>query len=280
MYVDTHCHLNFHAFEGGTEKILTRAAAAGVTCIIIPGTDLVTSQKALDIVHEFPQCYAAVGIHPHHVLSYIDTPGALEKDISTLTQMLAQDNVVAIGEIGLDRHVYTVSKYGPEVHVSPEYFSLQLQAFRMQIQLAIQSHKSVVIHNRECSDDILQFFADMSPSDLTLLQNRVVLHCCESDDRLLELAVRQKFFIGVDGDVTFDILKQDFIRRVPLERLVLETDAPYILPEPVRSQKRQPNHPAFIPLIAAKVADLMGVSIEEVARQTTTNAYELYHLPQ
>ena len=279
MFFDTHCHLNFHAFEGGTEKILIRAAAAGVTEIVIPGTDLETSQKAIDIAQKFSGCYAAVGIHPHHISMYLERPEALEKDISNIEKLLAEDKVVAVGEIGLDRHVYRISKHGPDITVSPEYFALQLRALSLQMHLAIKHSKSVIIHNRESADDLLQFFDNLSQSDQKALENRVVLHCCESDDRLLDLAISHSFFIGVDGDVTYDPKKQDFIRRVPLSRLVLETDAPYILPEPVRSEKRQPNHPVFIPLIAAKVAEILEVSVDEVASQTTANAHTLYHLP-
>lgn len=279
MFFDTHCHLNFHAFEGGTEKILTRAAAAGVTEIVIPGTDLETSQKAIDIAQKFSGCYAAVGIHPHHISTYLERPEALQQDIAGIERLLTQNGVVAIGEIGLDRHVYRVSKHGPDITVSPEYFALQLQALSSQIQLAIKHSKSVAIHNRESADDILKFFETLSQSDRKALENRVVLHCCESDDRLLGLAIRHSFFIGVDGDVTFDQKKQDFIRRVPLSHLVLETDAPYILPEPIRSEKRQPNHPAFIPLIGAKVAEILEVSLDGLARHTTANAHSLYRLP-
>ncbi len=279
MFIDTHCHLNFHAFEGGTERILTRAAAAGVTKIIVPGTDTTTSLKAIDIARSFPSCFAAVGIHPHHISAYVDRPGALQEDISYVENLLSHKQAVAVGEIGLDRHVYRISKYGPDISVSPAYFSLQLRALELQIQLAIKHHKSVVIHNRECADDLLQFFADMTPRDLNTLCNHVVLHCCESDERLLDLALRHSFFIGVDGDVTYDTQKQDFIRRVPLSRLVLETDAPYILPEPIRSEKRQPNHPAFIPLIAAKIAEIKAVGLEEIAETTSINAALLYQLP-
>ena len=280
MFFDTHCHLNFHAFEGGTDKILARASAAKVTEILIPGTDLETSQKAIHIAQQFSGCYAAVGIHPHHISTYMNKSEALEQDILSIEKLLTQNRVVAVGEIGLDRHVYRISKHGPDITVTPEYFALQLQALSSQVQLAIRHDKSVVIHNRESADDLLQFFKNLPQTDQKALQNRTVLHCCESDQRLLDLAIRHSFFIGVDGDVTFDDKKQDFIRQVPLSRLVLETDAPYILPEPIRSEKRQPNHPAFIPLIAAKVAEILEVSLDEVAKQTTANAHTLYGLPQ
>lgn len=280
MFIDTHCHLNFKAFAGGAEKIVKRARDQGVVQIVVPGTDIETSQTAIEIAKKNEACFAAVGLHPHHVQKYIGSNGALHQDIDAIKSMLTEEKVVAVGEIGLDRHTYQTSKYGPEIVVSVDYFDMQLQALQKQIELAIKYDKSVVIHNRESTTDILHFFASLSKSHNEKLHGRLVLHCCEADMRLLDLATQLSFFIGVDGDVTYDTAKRDFISKVPLSMLVLETDAPYILPEPLRSAKKYPNLPANIPLIAQSVADLKRVSLAEVAEQTTSNAVQLYHLPK
>lgn len=281
MFFDTHCHLNFQAFIGGERKILQRARDVGVGHILIPGTDRITSQIAVDIADRLTDCYAAVGIHPHHLYPYIGRFEALEKDIYFIEQLLTHPTVVAIGEIGLDRHTYRVSKYGPDIAISDEYIEMQIRALEMQIHLAIRHDKSVVIHNRETTSELLHFFTHSLTKDALLrLQDRLVIHCCEPDQRLLDLAVSRRFFIGVDGDITYDAKKQDFIRTVPLSHLVLETDSPYILPEPLRSQKKYPNVPANIPLIAQAVAEVKAIDLDEVASVTTANAHRLYHLPK
>lgn len=281
MFIDTHCHLNFRAFAGGDEKIVRRAQESGVSRIVIPGTDIDTSQMAIEIAGRNPVCYAAVGLHPHHIQKYISSIEALEKDILTIESLISHEKVVAVGEIGLDRHVYRTSKYGPEIEVSEEYFGIQLIALKMQVELALHTRKSVILHNRESATDLIRFITnDLTPAQRGALQGKVVFHCCEPDIKLLEVARTLGFYIGVDGDVTFDTLKRDFISKVPLSMLVLETDAPYILPEPMKSEKKYPNLPAYIPLIAQAVAELKQVSIAEVADQTTKNAINLYHLPK
>lgn len=280
MFIDTHCHLNFHAFAGGDAKIVKRAQEQSVIKIIIPGTDIETSQMAIDIALRNEACFATIGLHPHHVQKYIGSIEALQQDLDIIESMLSREKVVAVGEIGLDRHTYRTSKYGPEVVVSDEYFDFQLVALQKQIELAITHDRSVVIHNRESTGDILQFFTSLSKPQCDALRGRLVLHCCEPDMRLLDFATEHAFYIGVDGDVTYDTEKMDFISKVPLSMLVLETDAPYILPEPMRSAKKYPNLPAYIPLIAQSVADLKYVSVAEVGEQTTTNATNLYHLPK
>jgi TatD DNase family protein len=276
-FIDTHCHLNFKAFEGGHKKIMRRARESGVTDVVIPGTDLYTSRQAIYICNQEEGCYAAVGIHPHHVRAL--TEDTLLQEIGKIEALVEDANVVAIGEIGLDKHVYVDSRYGSLLKVDEDYFQLQLVALRVQIDLAVRTRKSIIIHNRESTLELVRFFTnllrkpfyDMPPT---------VLHCCESDMRLLDMAKQYGFYIGVDGDVTFDSKKRDFIRHVPLTQLVLETDSPYILPEPLKSQKKYPNLPSNIPIIAMEVAKIKGVTIEEVAETTTQNAQKLYSLPK
>lgn len=281
MYIDTHCHLNFKAFAGGEAKIIRRAQEVGVKTFIIPGTDMVTSQLAVSIANQNPDAFAVVGIHPHHASQYqgISPERSFKDDLVQIETWLLDPKVVGIGEIGLDRHAYTTSRYGPQILISDDIFNIQKNLFTRQIELAVKHRKSVVIHNREAVSDLTSICNDLR-SQLRALKGRGVFHCCEPDVRLLKIATEHGLYIGVDGDVTYSSEKQDFIRQVPLEILVLETDAPYLLPEPLKTAKKYPNTPATIPLIADAVARIHGVSLSKVAEITTHNARRLFDLPK
>ncbi|HNQ31508.1 MAG TPA: TatD family hydrolase [Candidatus Woesebacteria bacterium] len=282
MFIDTHCHLNFKAFEGGEATIVRKAQQVQVEMVVVPGTDVPTSQKAVRIAQKNPQVYALVGVHPHHVTHYMmqdDPTLAFERDLPILESLVQEQKVVGMGEIGLDRHTYAVSKYGPSSVVSDSLFALQKMVFLRQLELAHRHGTSVSIHNREAHTDLIQIFEENAKL-MQELSHRIVLHCCEPMEALLNLAKRFGCFIGVDGDITYDRAKQEFIRNVPLEMLVLETDAPYLLPEPWRSQKKYPNVPEYLPRIATEVARVKNVSVEMVAHVTTQNARVLFGLPQ
>ncbi len=278
-FIDTHCHLNFKAFENGAPKIIRRAVEADVVRFVIPGTDIVTSQKAKQLANENNEAYAVVGVHPHHIHNYhAETfEDDLQRDVEALAEMLLDPRVVGVGEVGLDRHTYYASRHGDGVEITEEVFALQKKLFLAQIELASRVGKSLVIHNREAKNDLIKMI-DENAVLFAKISKKTVLHCCEPENDLLSLAKTHGFFIGVDGDVTYDASKQDFIKEVPRELLVLETDSPYILPEPLKSQKKYPNTPATIPLIAESVARIWGCSVEEVANTTTSNANELFGL--
>ncbi len=279
MYIDTHCHLNFKAFAGGEAKIIRRAQEVGVTTFVVPGTDMVTSQLAVSIAQANPDTFAVVGIHPHHAAQYQGTSPEhnLVDDMVQIEKWLLDPKVVGIGEIGLDRHAYTTSRYGPLTSISEEIFNIQKDLLTLQIDLAVKHKKSVVIHNREAVNDLISLCNSLK-SQFIALKGRGVLHCCESDERLLNIAKELGLYIGVDGDITYSPEKKDFIRMVPLEMIVLETDSPYLLPEPLKTAKKYPNTPSTIPLIAQAVADLKGASIDKVGKITTENAIKLFNL--
>ncbi len=281
MFIDTHCHLNFKAFTGGERKIIDRAKEVGVNRIVVPGTDTDTSRTAVRIAEENTDVFAVVGIHPHHAAQYIgeSTESDISIDLTSIEDMLENSRVVGIGEVGLDRHAYTTSRYGPQIPIGQELFALQVKIFKLQIEMATRHAKSLVIHNREAEADLQDVCMDMRKA-LRGLKGKGVLHCSEADDRLLKLAHELDFYIGVDGDVTYDTKKQAFIRNVPLEKLVLETDSPYILPEPLKTARKYPNTPANIPLIAESVAQLHETTVEVVADVTTRNARALFNLPE
>ncbi|KKP85962.1 MAG: Mg-dependent DNase [Candidatus Roizmanbacteria bacterium GW2011_GWA2_35_8] len=293
---DTHCHLNFKSFDGQVDEVVRRAYDAGVGRIVVPGTDVETSKKAVEIAEKQDGIYAAVGIHPHHVKQYQrslpaqagnikyqkHTPN-IKNDLMEIEKLLSNPEVVAIGEIGLDRHQYQKTKH-KDYKVNEEFINLQKELLIEQIKLAYKYKKALVFHNREAKKDILGVLTSHQP----LIANyRSVFHCCEPDLKLLEFAKINKMFIGVDGDVTywdkklygFALSKQEFIKQVPLEMLVLETDSPFLTPKIVMMRSHHNyNEPMNIKIIAEFIAELKNIPVEEVIKITTENAKKLFNI--
>ncbi len=276
-YIDTHCHLNFKRFNKTRDEVLKEAQDKGIAAFIVPGTDITLSQKAVEIASQISSVYAAVGIHPHHTMEKLPmgTSGnQLETDMKELEKLIIHPKVVAVGEIGLDRHAYEETKY-EDYTISDEFMEAQEKYFVAQIQLAMQYKKSLIIHNRETKKELLAILNGVWRDEMRF---RTVFHCCEPDEELLAYAQEHNIYIGVDGDVTYGGDKATFAKAIPLDLLVLETDSPYLLPEPLRTKKLYPNTPTNIPLIAHYIADLKGVSVEVLAEATTRNAKKLFDL--
>jgi TatD DNase family protein len=277
-FVDTHCHLNFKRFNKTREQVLLNTFQNKVDICIIPGTDPFSSLKAVEIASTHDNLYAAVGIHPHHAMQALISQNAPSdqfiSDMEALEKLLVHPKVVAVGEVGLDRHVYEETKY-PTYQISTEFIELQKKYFTAQVLLAQKYQKALIIHNRETKSELLSLLSSHWSKER---EHRTVFHCCEPDSELLEYAKDKSIYIGVDGDVTYGGEKAAFAKQIPLELLVLETDSPFILPEPLRAQKLYPNTPANIPLIAQCIADLKGVALEEIAKVTTRNAKALFGL--
>ena len=293
---DTHCHLNFSRFKKNVDEVIRRAQDVGVSSILIPGTDIPTSRKAVEIAARHDGLYAAVGIHPHHVYAPLRpdsnrdfggvnsslniesrqelTRKIVNADLEALEVLVQMPKVVAVGEVGMDRHPYEETKY-ENYTVDEAFISLQRDLLISQVKLAIKYNKSLILHNREAKADVLSVLRELWSPDL---EGRSVFHCCEPDAELLQFAKSYHMFIGVDGDVTYFSEKQEFIKEVPLEMLVVETDSPFLLPEPLKSQRLYPNEPKNIPLIVAFIAQLRGESVEKVGRVTEENANRLFGL--
>jgi len=294
MLIDTHCHPNFKIFRSSVDKLINRAHQVGVERLVVVGADLKNSRVAVRQARQFVQLKAAVGVHPHHVWHYLQqakTQNRLtgETLVKLQTKILAQvrtelialaqdDQVVAIGEVGFDRHFYDQTQY-ETLKITQEYLVWQRAFFIMQAEIARDLHLALIIHNREAVTDLFEVFRVRK--DL-ILTDRTVFHCCQPDERLLQFAQLHHFFIGVDGDVTYDQKKEKFIKKVPLNMLVLETDSPYLLPEPERSQKKnlrfrdRAAEPKHVAVIAQFIADLKKISISQVAKKTTENAQKLF----
>jgi TatD DNase family protein len=291
---DTHCHLNFKAFDGRVDEVINDAKYAGVNQILIPGTDVKTSEKAVTIAEKYEGIYAAVGIHPHHVFEIFKaqvsvfstaspqrgprrlsqkqkpslTSETVKNLVSSLSKLLSNSKVVAVGEIGIDRHIYQKTKY-PDYKIEEEFVELQKIILKEQIKLAIKYDKSLIIHSREAKKDILEILD--GPAVAKALAGKAVFHCCEPDKILLGFAKDHKMFIGIDGDIIYNKEKQEFIKSVPLDMLVLETDSPYLSPI-----KQFPNEPKNIKVIAEFIAKLKNIPIKKIVKITTENARVLF----
>ncbi|MFA6016968.1 MAG: TatD family hydrolase [Patescibacteria group bacterium] len=283
MFFDTHCHLNFEAFDGRVEEVINNAKKAGVDQIVIPGTDVPTSEKSIAIAEKYEGIYAAVGIHPHHIYQFLiktrssatqifqktnkTEKFAFASDLGKIETLMKHPKVVAIGEVGIDRHIYQKTKH-QDYKINEEFVELQKEFLIEQIKLAAKYKKSLILHNREAKKDILEV---LTSHQSLITSHSSVFHCCEPDPELLDFAKSHKMFIGVDGDITYYKEKQSWIKTIPLDMLVLETDSPYL--SPIR---QFPNEPKNIPLIAEFVAKLKGVSIDKLMETTTENAQTLF----
>jgi TatD DNase family protein len=252
MYIDTHCHLTFPDFDEDRITILGNAKKAGVKKFIIPSISIPTSQKALLFANTKQEnVFAAIGCHPYDVKNYPDT--------RTLEHMIG-DNVVAIGECGLDYHAY---KGYPAVGKKDE----QKQLFEEQLLLALRHNLPVIIHCREAFNDIFDVL-DGLPS-----MPKGVFHCFGGGPDDIKQVEKRGFYFGVDGNITYSKQLALTIPLIPLHKLLLETDSPLLPPVPHRGER---NEPKYLPLIAKMVATLKGCSVLEVENQTTINAERVF----
>lgn len=259
--VDTHCHLNFDRYNDDRDAVIKRAHDEGVTRIIIPAVDIDSTREALALADQYEGIYAAVGVHPN------STAGFSDSDLADIERLAAHPKIVAIGEIGLD---YYWDKSSPET---------QKRAFHAQLELAAKLELPVIIHNREASDDVMDVLEAWVESGLPeSIQSRPgVLHSFSAPQEIAQRAIASGFFLGFTGPITFK--KADDLRAVarsvPLDRLLVETDGPFLTPVPYRGKR---NQPAYVQFIADRLASLKGVPTDEIARITTENALRLFNL--
>ncbi|MEM9950647.1 MAG: TatD family hydrolase [Chloroflexota bacterium] len=261
ILVDTHCHLNFDSYDDSRDTIIQSASDAGVTKIIIPAVDLQTAQEAIALTKDYDGIYATVGVHPNSTVDFDD--GVL----ASIRQMAETNTIVAIGEIGLD---YYWDK-------SPK--TTQKSAFEAQLQLAKELELPVIIHNREAHDDVMQLLEAWAQDLPNSLQGRAgVLHSFSAPMEIAERALASGFYLGFTGPITFKNAKnlRQVAREVPLDRLLVETDGPFLTPHPHRGKR--PNKPEYIPFIADRLASLHNITLAEMAKHTTDNAHRLFKL--
>lgn len=257
MLVDTHAHLDFDDFDADREEVIRRAREAGVAYIINPGADLESSRRAIALAESHPGIFAAVGIHPHEASSLTDDAW------QELRRLAQHPRVVAIGEIGLDYYR----------DLSPR--SIQQAAFRRQLALAAELGLPVIIHDRDAHEDVLAILGQWRAEGHDL---PILFHAFSGDLGIAQRVLKLGGYIAIGGPVTFTNARRlpAMLPQLPLERLVVETDCPYLAPHPYRGQR---NEPAYLPLVVEKMASLCQRPAEEIARLTTENARRLFRLP-
>jgi TatD DNase family protein len=253
--IDTHCHLDWNSFDPDRAAVIDRAVQAGVRRMITIGVDVASSRRAIEIAEQHEVVYAAVGVHPNDCA---DFDAALLQEIRSLAQ---HPKVVAIGEIGLDYYWKKVEH------------DTQARAFRAQLELAAEIGKPVIIHSRDAAAEVVTLLEDFTR------QTRLAgtLHSYFDDLAIAQRVFAIGFYSGVTGPITFkkSDREREIIRQVPLDRVLLETDAPFLTPVPHRGER---NEPAYVQHVAETIALARGQSVEDVAWQSTCNAEQLFGL--
>ena len=252
---DTHAHLHFEEFDADRPAVLERARKAGVRRFLTIGTDVETSRSAVALAEAESDCFAAVGLHPHEAAKGTDATW------ETLRRLAASPRVLALGEMGLD-FFRNLSSHDE-----------QARAFRHQIGLARELRKPILVHCREAHREVLTILKDEGARALG-----GVMHCFSGDAEFAKECLDLGFFISIAGPVTYPNAKKlpEVVRTVPRDRLVLETDCPYLPPQPYRGKR---NEPAYLEHAARRVAELLELTLEEIAEITTVNACRLLRIP-
>jgi TatD DNase family protein len=252
MLFDTHAHLNAEQFDEDLSEVIERAQEEGVEKIVVVGFDRPTITKAMELVEQYDFMYASVGWHP------VDAIDMTDEDLAWIEQLSSHPKVVALGEMGLDYHW----------DKSPK--EIQKEVFRKQIQLAKKVKLPIVIHNREATADIVEILKEEGASEVG-----GIMHCFSGSAEVANECLQMNFYISLGGPVTFKNAKKpkEVAEAVPLEKLLIETDCPYLAPHPYRGKR---NEPSYVKLVAEQIAELKGITFEEVAKATTTNAQKLF----
>ncbi len=272
MFIDTHAHLNSKEYNNDLDDTIKRAVDSGVEFIIVPGTDIESSRRAIELAENYEIIYAAVGFHPH------DAHKADPEALNIIEKLSRHPKVVAIGEVGLDYHY----------NFSPQ--DVQKYVFKRQIEIAQRLNLPVIIHQREAEKDTLQIVRDkvlenpLWRQDGSNAMNRFpsprgVFHSFSGDSATAWEVIKLGFYISFPGMVTFKPRKDSInnshkiLEKVSIEHILLETDSPYLTPEPFRGKR---NEPAYLKYIAEKIAEVQDLSVEDIGRTSNLGAYKLF----
>jgi len=252
MFIDTHCHLDFPEFDQDRDEVIKNARAQGVEYVINIGSSLEGSSRSLDLSRQYAQVHATVGIHPHEADSFDD------KAKNKISELAKENKVVAIGEIGLD-YYRNFSKA-----------ENQRALFLSMIGLAKDCGLPMVIHCRQAQDEVLKILKEASPV-------RAVVHCFSGDKNFMDECLSLGFYISFTCNITYKKAQdlRDLIKLIPLDRLMLETDAPYLSPEGARGKR---NAPVNVKIVAEEVSRIRGLGLEEVGRVTSENAMKFFNI--
>lgn len=256
MYIDTHCHLTFPEFDMDRAMVIGNAKKAGVKQFIVPGVDPLSNRLSLELSALHPDViFSAIGFHPYEAQKL--------PDIFPLKNQINR-SVVAIGECGLDYHMYKDEK-------AESKKTNQIRLFEEQIELALELDLPLIMHCRDAFDD---FFSVL---DRQKTMPRGVIHCFSGGPQEIRAAATRGLYVGIDGNITYSKKLQLVATMIPLSMLLLETDSPYLTPEPHRGER---NEPKYVPLIAKTIALQQKKPVIDIEKATTQNASNLFHLPQ
>ena len=255
MIIDTHAHLDDERYFEDLDDVIENAKANGVEGVLIPGADIDDLKRAREIAHANENIYFAAGVHPYHHEQY---------DEKILREFLEDEKCIAVGECGLD--YYRLPDDEEEKKVEK---IAQQEVFKAHIELAKSVKKPLIVHIREANDDSKKVLLENGAKDVG-----GVLHCYNASEHLLSLA-DEGFYFGIGGVLTFKNAKNlvEVLAKIPLEKLVVETDAPYLTPQPYRGKR---NEPAYTKYVVEKIADLLQKDVEEIEDLTSTNAKRLF----
>ncbi len=255
MIIDTHCHLDDERFDEDLDEVIERAKEHDVKGFLIPGADPKTLEKARKIAHRFDGVFYAAGVHPYDIEMY---------DEEYLMKYLEDPKCIAVGECGLD--YYRLPEDEASKH---EVIAMQKRVFAAQIELAKRVEKPLIVHIRDASSDSKEILVKHEAKEVG-----GVLHCYNADEQLLSLA-QDNFYYGIGGVLTFKNAKKlpHVLPKIPMDRIVVETDAPYLTPHPYRGKR---NEPLYTRYVVEKIADILSISFDEVAAVTTDNAKRLF----
>ena len=255
MLVDSHAHLDIRDFDNDRPDVIDRAVSGGLTNIITIGIDVGSSLRALELARKHAFIYASVGLHPHNANTFDS------QELDSLAQIASDSKIVAWGEIGLDFY----RRYSPRDD--------QLRSFQQQLETANDLDLPVIIHDRDAHDDVFKVLKKMGKGE-----KKGVIHCYSGDQDLAAAFIELGYYISIPGTVTYKKAShvRDVASSIPMERMLIETDAPFLTPVPKRGKR---NEPLFVTYTAQEIARLRNIKFEEVARKTAENAQTLFGLP-
>jgi TatD DNase family protein len=263
--IDAHCHLNFQAFDSDYDAVIKRASEQEVELIINTGTSIESSRKAVELAQKYQNLYAIVGIHPHHADK---VSKGWDKEISALAKM---PKVVGIGEVGMDYYSYKSNGI-----TDPK---LQREIFARQIEISIENKLPLQIHGRHAGKDILEVISGYKDR---LLEIPGMFHCFAGNIDYLNKVLDMGFYVGFDGNITYeglapgeDTTLSDLVAKTPLERIIAETDAPYLPPVPHRGSR---NEPSYVIIVGNSIAKIKNTAFDVIDKTTSANAKRVFNL--
>ena len=254
MLIDTHVHLNAEQYVDDLDEVIERARENGIEKMVVIGCDRPTIERTMELIDEHEDIYGVIGWHP------VDAIDCTDEDLEWIEQLSKHEKIVGIGEMGLDYHW----------DKSPK--DVQKDLFKKQIELAKRVNLPIIIHNREATEDCVAILKEMHAEKIG-----GIMHAFSGDESVADEIVDMNFYVSLGGPVTFKNaqLPKDIAVHVPIDRLLVETDAPYLTPHPYRGKR---NEPAYVKLVAEKIAELRQISYEELAQTTSENAKRLFKI--